>query len=155
MAGPDQAGLAGDLKALASKLGIADRITWPGMLSGDLKWGAFQSADAFILPSHQENFGIAAVEALGCGVPVLISNQVNIWREIREDGVGLIENDDQSGADHLIRRWLNLSDPEREQMRAAAIPSFNSRFEIHRAARSMVEEICATMETPTPHNIAA
>jgi glycosyltransferase involved in cell wall biosynthesis len=155
MVGPDQAGLAGGLKALASALGVADRITWTGMLSGDLKWGAFQAAEAFILPSHQENFGIAVVEALGCGLPVLISNQVNIWREIQEDGVGLIETDDQPGADNLIRRWLKLSEPERARMRVAAIPSFNARFEIHQAARSMIEAISATMQSPTNFTIAA
>ena len=43
------------------------------MLSGNPKWGAFAAAEAFILPSHQENFGIAVVEALACGIPVLIS----------------------------------------------------------------------------------
>ncbi len=59
------------------------------MLTGDLKWGAFRAAEAFVLPSHQENFGIAVVEALACGKPVLISDKVNIWREIVEDGAGL------------------------------------------------------------------
>jgi glycosyltransferase involved in cell wall biosynthesis len=39
------------------------------MLSGDLKWGAFHAAEAFVLPSHQENFGIAVAEAMACGVP--------------------------------------------------------------------------------------
>src|SRR5207237_540512 len=47
-------------------------ITFSGMLSGSLKWGAFEAAEAFVLPSHQENFGIAVVEALACGKPVLI-----------------------------------------------------------------------------------
>ena len=51
----------------AAELGIADRITWTGMLAGDLKWGAFHASDAFCLPSHQENFGIAVAEALACG----------------------------------------------------------------------------------------
>ena len=53
------------------------------------KWGALSAADAFILPSHQENFGIAVVEALACGTPVLISNKVNIWREIVADECGI------------------------------------------------------------------
>ena len=60
------------------------------MLTGDLKWGALHAAEAFILPSHQENFGIAVVEALACGKPVLISDKVNIWREIEADGACLV-----------------------------------------------------------------
>ena len=50
------------------------------MLSGDLKWGAFHATEAFLLPSHQENFGFVVAEALACEVPVLISNKVNIWQ---------------------------------------------------------------------------
>ena len=66
-----------------------DRVYWPGMLRGNLKWGSFYSCEAFILPSHQENFGIAVAEALACGKPVLLSNKVNIAAEIERDGVGL------------------------------------------------------------------
>ena len=143
MAGPDERGLMGRLKSLGQSLGVFDQITWTGMLSGDLKWGAFQSADVFVLPSHQENFGIAVVEALACGVPVLISNQVNIWREIQDAGVGLIENDDQAGTDNLLRRWIHLTGSEVQKMRDATIPTFNARFEIQGAARSMVEAITA------------
>jgi glycosyltransferase involved in cell wall biosynthesis len=42
------------------------------------------------LPSHQENFGMSVVEALSYGVPVLISDKVNIWREIEADRAGYI-----------------------------------------------------------------
>ena len=51
-------------------------ITFTGMLQDDLKWGAFAAADAFILPSHQENFGMAVAEALAARLPVLISDRV-------------------------------------------------------------------------------
>jgi glycosyltransferase involved in cell wall biosynthesis len=155
IAGPPGNGLGDTLKHLAASLGLADRITWTGMLSGDLKGGAFQLADAFILPSHQENFGLAVVEALACGVPVLISNRINIWREIHENGAGLIENDDQPGADRLIRRWLALPPSQASEMRRKAVQTFNARFEIRQAARSMIEAISATMEQPTHHNVLA
>ena len=80
-------------------------ITFAGMLSGNLKWGALRAADAFVLPSHQENFGIAIAEALACGTPVLISNKVNIWREVVEDGGGFAEEDDLAGTTRLLERW--------------------------------------------------
>ena len=78
-----------------------------GMLSGAAKWGALYGCEAFVLPSHQENFGIAVVEALACGKPVLISDQVNIWREIVEDGAGLVEGDTEEGVEKLLRRFLD------------------------------------------------
>ena len=48
MAGPDEAGWQTDLAALADSLGIGARVTWTGMLTGAVKWGAYRAADAFI-----------------------------------------------------------------------------------------------------------
>jgi glycosyltransferase involved in cell wall biosynthesis len=116
--------------------GAESALTFTGMLAGELKWGAFGAAEAFVLPSHQENFGIAVVEAMACGTPVLISNQVNIWREIVADGAGFAEDDDRAGTVRLLTRWLDF--PEAGQMRAAAKASFAKRFEIHRATESLL-----------------
>ena len=138
IAGPNDHPYGEEMKALAAKLGIADRVTWTGMLTGDLKWGAFHHADAFVLPSHQENFGIAVAEALACGVPVLISNKVNIWREIEEDGAGLIANDDVAGTKSLFTRWLALSAEERATMRMRALDSFARRFHVEQSARALI-----------------
>lgn len=60
------------------------------MLTGNAKWGAIYNCEIFILPSHQENFGIAIAEAMGCRKPVLISKHVNIWNEIYNSSSGLI-----------------------------------------------------------------
>ena len=92
MAGPDEGGLRPQLEERKRRsLGIAGRVHWTGMLEDDLKWGALRSAEAFVLPSHQENFGVAVVEALACGLPVLISDKVNIWPDIVEDGAGIVQ----------------------------------------------------------------
>ncbi len=138
MAGPDQTGWQSRLEAQAQRLGITDRVTWPGMLSGDLKWGAFHAADVFVLPSHQENFGIAVAEALACGLPVLISNKVNIWREIEADCAGLVAPDTADGTTHLLRTWLALPEAEQQAMRRQAQATFLKRFEITNAAQSLL-----------------
>jgi glycosyltransferase involved in cell wall biosynthesis len=83
--------------------GPSTPLIWPGMLTGDKKWGALRSASAFILPSHQENFGIAVVEALACGTPVLISNKVNIWRDIEEYSAGKVGEDTLEGTVLLLQ----------------------------------------------------
>ncbi|WP_158748688.1 glycosyltransferase [Acidobacterium sp. S8] len=128
VAGPDQKGWRVKLEARAQQLSVGHRIHWPGMLSGDAKWGAFYEADAFILPSHQENFGIAVAEALACGLPVLMSDKVNIFAEVQEDGAGLVESDTLEGTISLIRCWLALSEVDRIRMRANAKQSFESRY---------------------------
>jgi glycosyltransferase involved in cell wall biosynthesis len=128
-----------ELHRLTNEGGIADRTTFTGMLTGKLKWGAFAAADAFILPSHQENFGIAIAEALACGTPVLISNRVNIWREIVEGGCGFAEPDTSEGTRRLLERWRATDAPERKVMRHRARICFVQRFEIQRAVDSFLE----------------
>jgi glycosyltransferase involved in cell wall biosynthesis len=138
MAGPDSNGWSATLKALAESLGVASRISWPGMLQGELKWGAFYSSDAFLLPSHQENFGIALAEALGCGLPVLTSNKVNIWREIAEDGAGFVAADTVEGTETILRHWLSLNAGARAEMRAQAIKTFKARFTVQAMSRDLI-----------------
>ncbi|MDB6150097.1 MAG: glycosyl transferase group 1, partial [Chthoniobacter sp.] len=121
-------------------------VSFPGMLSGDVKWGALRAAEAFVLPSHQENFGIAVAEALACGTPVLISNKVNIWREIEGDGAGLVEDDTQKGTGRLVGAWIKLGQPEKERMREAAQSCFGQRFEVHRAAASLLDTLTELLE---------
>jgi glycosyltransferase involved in cell wall biosynthesis len=146
MAGPDQEGWRSKLEALARSRGIADRITWTGMLQGDLKWGAFRVADAFVLPSHQENFGITVVEALACGLPVLITDKVNIWREIAKAEAGFVEADTLSGVTALLQRWLSAPSEAVESMREHARTCFERHFEIRRAARKLVDVIETCLE---------
>ena len=134
MAGPDQVGLQAKLQQLAADLDVGPRVHWPGMLAGDLKWGALRACDAFVLPSHQENFGLVVVEALAAGRPVLISNQVNIWRDIDEDAVGLVEDDTQQGTERLLRRWLALPPADRDAMAARAHDAFTRRYSMQGAA---------------------
>jgi glycosyltransferase involved in cell wall biosynthesis len=116
-------------------------VTFTGMLEGSQKWGALSAADAFILPSHQENFGIAVVEALACGTPVLISKEVNIWREIEADRAGYAEDDDLAGTVRLINRWFATPEEVRAAMRENARECFARHFEIHRATDSLLEAL--------------
>lgn len=142
-AGPDtSAGFRRSLDRLIARTCPAGSVTWTGLLTGDLKWGAFRAADVFALPSHQENFGIAVAEALACGLPVLLSNQVNIWREIESDEAGLVEPDDQAGAQALLDRWMSLDDDARLRMRANATRCFATRFDVRKTAL----QLTATLE---------
>src|SRR5262249_7650969 len=87
-AGPSEERYQHSLKEEAIRLGIADRVLFTGMLLGSGKLAAFVDADLFVLPSYQENFGIAVAEALAAGLPVVISDQVNIHAEVAAAGAG-------------------------------------------------------------------
>jgi len=138
MAGPDQQGWSAKLKETAKQSGTADRIHWPGMVTGDAKWGAFYGADAFILPSHQENFGIAVAEALACGKPVLLADKVNIAEEIAEAGAGLMETDTSEGTLRLLQRWLAMSLQERKDMADLAKECFHRRYDMRENAKTII-----------------
>ena len=107
------------------------------MLTGALKWGALRAADVFVLPSHQENFGITVAEALAVSVPVLISEKVNIWREVRSYGAGLIEPDTLAGTCQLLRSYAEMPKDEVFAMRRRALSCFRKCFEITQAAQNL------------------
>jgi glycosyltransferase involved in cell wall biosynthesis len=136
-AGPNQSGWQVELESLAANLGIANRITWTGMVKGDLKWGLLRAAEFLFLPSHQENFGIVVAESLSCHTPVLISDKVNIWREIKQAGAGLVAPDTLDGACSLLHSWIRLSAGERCSMKVKSRQCFERNFEIDQAFRSL------------------
>jgi glycosyltransferase involved in cell wall biosynthesis len=90
-----------------------------------------------VLPSHQENFGIAVTEALASGVPTLISNKVNIWREIDADGAGMVFENTLEAICSLLQSYVDLPAEAKLTMRQAAAECFKERFEINKAARSL------------------
>lgn len=137
-AGPDNVSWSTELVAKAEELGIRERTHWTGMLEGDQKWGALHACEAFALPSHQENFGIAVAEALACGKPVLISNKVNIWEQVMQDGAALVEEDDSAGTYKLLDRWISLDSSERIAMGKAALQCFEKHYDMKENARSIV-----------------
>lgn len=142
IAGPEgQPGLRAQLEARARACGVADRITWTGMLTGHAKWSALKAADVFVLPSHQENFGVAVVEALALGVPVLVSDKVNIWREVVEAGAGFAADDTVQGTAQLLRQWMSAHPAQRDAMRAQATACYARHFDMATAARRLVSAI--------------
>jgi glycosyltransferase involved in cell wall biosynthesis len=134
MAGPPENRFRAMLDQLVNELGLSDAVTWTGMLTGDLKWGAFQACEIFCLPSHQENFGIAVAEAMACQRPVAISDKVNIWREIAQDHAGWVGSDSLEGTRQTLNAWLDASPEEVVEVGRAARRSFERRFQIDAAA---------------------
>jgi glycosyltransferase involved in cell wall biosynthesis len=130
MAGPDPNHWSPELITMAERYHVSDRIHWPGMVKGIAKAAAFDLCEAFILPSHQENFGLAVVEALAAGRPVLISDKVNIAPEIAADQCGLVENDDLTGTVSLLVEWAALSHDQRANMGQQALTTFATRYDM-------------------------
>lgn len=144
IAGPDDGEYSANMRTLAKELGIDDRVTWTGMLTGDLKWGAFRTSDVFALPSHQENFGIAVAEALGSRLPVLISDKVNIWREVKQDGAGIVTTDTVKGTIDALTTWLRMDVNATRAMREQALATFMKRFHVDAMSKDLLRVLRET-----------
>ncbi len=139
IAGP---GLETDYGKNSIKLADNDpHIFFTGMLTGNAKWGALYGCEIFILPSHQENFGIAIAEALACSKPVLTTNKVNIWREVQCMGAGFIENNNLQGISRLLTKWRELPYSEKTEMAESAEKSYLRDFHIQRHAVRLTHSI--------------
>jgi len=81
--------LEGALKLQARRLGISERVHWVGFLSGEEKREALAAASVFCLPSHSENFGIAAVEAMAAGLACVLGDGVAVAEQAARAGAAL------------------------------------------------------------------
>lgn len=124
LAGPGAEPYVAGLRAHAIQLGIADRVVFTGMLRGQERVAALRAADLFVLPSYQENFGIAVVEAMAAGTPAIISGQVNLSEELAGQGVGQVVRTEVGDLTRALCEWLASSRRRREagqQGRTAAV----------------------------------
>jgi len=138
IAGDGEEGYVGSLKTLAADLKIANEVLWIGFLGGLDKLSALAAARLFVLPSHSENFGIAAVEALAAGVPCVISDQVGIAAEVDEWNAGLVVSCDEVSVSSAIRRLLD--DPHlRGILSRNAGQLVTERFSLEAMTESIVE----------------
>ena len=107
VAGPDTEGYGAMVRGWLEDEGVLDRTLFTGMLTGARKSAALSGATLFVLPSYSENFGIAVVEAMAAGQPVVISKHVNICREVADAEAGLVVNTD---ADEVANAMETLLD---------------------------------------------
>jgi glycosyltransferase involved in cell wall biosynthesis len=88
IAGPDE-GMSSTLEAQVNQCNLAGRVIFTGMLTGDDRLAALAAADLFALPAVGEGFSMAVLEALACGLPVLLTPGCN-FPEVVDAGAGLV-----------------------------------------------------------------
>lgn len=144
LVGPDDSNLVPGILQQLKQAGIETdgenkRVTITGMLSGQDKLAVLNDADVFVLPSYSENFGIAVIEAMLCGLPVIISDKVNIWREVVADGAGIAG---PGNADWFAENIeAILQDPQKcKSMGQAGIESVKKRYSWDQIASQLEKE---------------
>ncbi|MGV2103221.1 glycosyltransferase [Rhizobium sp. 21-4511-3d] len=139
IAGPDHAGIQPELQRRVRELGLERRVHWPGMIAGTEKWTTLRNAEAFILPSHQENFGLVVAEAMASGTAALVTKRVNIWQEVVASGGGIAEEDTVAGVRQLLLQWLSMTVEDKMHMRRSARQGYLNYFGIEAAAQDLSE----------------
>jgi glycosyltransferase involved in cell wall biosynthesis len=106
LAGPDNEGYGQKVRQWLAEKGALEKATFTGLLEDEDRFSVLREAEIFALTSYTENFGQSAVEAMASGVPVVISDQVNIWPEIQKTGAGLVVPCDVSATVQALRSLI-------------------------------------------------
>jgi glycosyltransferase involved in cell wall biosynthesis len=114
MAGIDDGALAPFL-AVADSLGLKKRITYVGHVDGEEARKVWSAADAFILPSYSEGFSMSVLEALGCGLPSIITTACN-FPELARENAGICVPPTLDGIVQGLRDLLEMSGDELERI---------------------------------------
>ncbi|QJC53338.1 glycosyltransferase [Paenibacillus albicereus] len=139
LTGPDDENYGQKVREWLKAASLSEFAIFTGMLTGADKLAVLRDADLFLLPSYSENFGIAVVEAMACGVPVVISDKVNIWREVVAEGAGLATPVDPAQVADAASRLLD--DPElREQMGERGRAMVSQYYEWSQVAAQLEQE---------------
>lgn len=124
------------LRAKANIYGIAEKITWVGPVTGELRLAAFSAAELFVLPSHSENFGIALLEAMAAGLPCLSTDQVALAVDAaQENAVQLTARDPQAIADAI--HYLFSSESLRQTLSQAGHRLARQQFSLESMGQSL------------------
>lgn len=138
IAGPDNEGYINKVNQWIREERIEDHVVFTGMLDENGVLEALVDADVFALPSYTENFGIAVVEAMACGLPVVISDRVNIWREVKNAGAGEVVPCDTAKVADALR--ILLDDPKlRKTMGESGRELVKAEYDWNRVTDKMID----------------
>ena len=132
--GPDSGGYRTQIETLVAQNGLQERVLFTGMLKGRDRIEVLAGADLFVLPSDHENFGLAVIEALAAGTPVVISRGVGVYREIVDAGVGSAAEREPRELAREIARWL-IDKPLGDQAHVRCREFVRQRFDWSAIAR--------------------
>ena len=115
LAGPDFEGTQAQIEQLIADLHLSQRVTFTGMLAGELKWSALAASEVFVLPSYSEGLSVSVLEAMGIARPVIITKNCNL-PEVAHHGCGWVIKPNVDELQTALSEFLRFSSAEREQL---------------------------------------
>ena len=152
IAGPDGNGIQAKLAAQAAAAGMADRVTFTGMLTGSMKWSALEAAEGYVLPSYSEGLSMALLEAMGMGLPVIATRACNM-PEITSADAGWEVGADVEALASAVSDFLNRSIEENEIKGRNGSTLIAARYAPPQVARQMAEVYEFVLGGRRPENV--
>jgi glycosyltransferase involved in cell wall biosynthesis len=137
LAGPDFRGGAGDLRELARKLGVIDRVEIRGGVFGDEKKRLIRESDVFVQLSRWEGVPLTPIEAMGAGRPVLVTPATNLADYVAAGDAGWVARDEDCRA--AMRECLQASSAELHEKGTKARQVVESQFQWRHTAERLIE----------------
>jgi glycosyltransferase involved in cell wall biosynthesis len=147
IAGPDEDGTLARIEGLAREAALSGRVTFTGILTGSAKWSALRAASLFVLPSHSEGFSVAVLEALACGVPVLLTRACH-FPEVVSAGCGRETGPEEAGIQDCLASLLSLPPKALSHMGALGREFVRERFAWSQVARQTADALDEWMGHP-------
>lgn len=138
IAGDGDARYLAALQRRAARSPVTPRIVFTGWVDGQERIRIIRDAALVALPSYQENFGLVAAEAMASGVPVLVSDRVNLARAIRRYRAGWVAPLDTEGFRRVLERALADED-ERADRGRGAVSLARERFTWPRVGAELLQ----------------
>lgn len=129
------------LKNKCRMLGISERVEWLGNVQGAAKRDMLASVGLFILPSFQENFGLAVAESLSVGTPVLVSEHVNVHRRVSDYSAGMVSRRTFDDFYNAMRGWIN-NPASYGSYRGNAVSCFEQTMSLQKHVDCIEELLC-------------
>jgi glycosyltransferase involved in cell wall biosynthesis len=136
LAGPDFEGTEARVKSLIKDLDITSSVTFTGMLKGERKWNALAAAEVFVLPSRSEGLSVSVLEALGMGVPAIVSSQCNV-PEVQTRECGWMIEPDTNELTAALNQYFESSAGNRFMMGMNGRRVIEEKYSWHIVGRQM------------------
>ncbi len=148
IAGTGDSGYLQQVGSLIKEIGLQESVFLIGQVSGIAKWQAFVDADVFVLPSFQEGFSMAITEAMGAGLPVVITRECNFDEVSQCKGGVIIEDGNMDSFVAAASRLLGDRE-ERRRLGANGRNLISTQFTWEAAAQKL-EQLYKTLATGVP-----
>ena len=114
------------------------RIDW---VEDKIKWSLLKHSDLLCLPSYSENWGAVVVESIMCGTPVLISNRVNIYKDIDDGNCGLICDPNVSSVASTLLYWMKSDKLFKKSLEENCEKTFFHRYDSEKNIKNLLNSL--------------